>query len=146
MIHPTRIIHHVATKTVATLMDCGGINTLIDASEEYTEGEDVPQLTAVQFIWRALRNITFKKNATKDTLSRYQSIALFDTGIDVISRIKSVPADDTQDLHQYHSTFLNYYYQMMMMMMLMTISGFSFFIWIVVYGRMYISCYLIIYF
>ena len=75
-------------------MDCDGINTLIDASEEYTEGEDVPQLTAVHFIWRALRNITLKKNATKDTLSRYQSIALFDTGIDVISRLKSVPADD----------------------------------------------------
>ena len=70
------------------------VDTLLDASDEYTEGEDVPQLTAVHFIWRALRNITFKKNATKDTLSRYQSIALFDTGIDVISRLKSVPADD----------------------------------------------------
>lgn len=61
----------IAIKTVATLMDCGGTNTLIGASEEYTEGEDVPQLTAVHFIWRALRNITFKKNATKDTVSRY---------------------------------------------------------------------------
>jgi hypothetical protein len=78
----------VATKIPATLMDCDGINTLIDASEEYTEGEDVPQLTAVNFIWRALRNITFKINVTKDT------IALFDTGIDTISRLKSVPADD----------------------------------------------------
>ena len=80
----------IATKIVTSLMECDGINTLINASEEYNGGEDVPQLKALRFTWGALNNITSKMDAMKDAINKYQAIALFDTGIDIISQLKSI--------------------------------------------------------
>jgi hypothetical protein len=82
----------IATKIADSLMDCDGINTLIHASKEYAGGDDIPQLKALNGIWNALRNITCKKDAMKDTINKDQAIALFDTGIDDISQLKSVDA------------------------------------------------------
>jgi hypothetical protein len=76
----------IATKIATTLMECDGINTLINASEEYAGGDDVPQLKALSSVWMALRNITVKK----DAISKDQAIAIFDTGIDIISQLKSI--------------------------------------------------------
>jgi hypothetical protein len=80
----------IATKIAITLMECDGINTLINASEEYAGGDDVPQLHALRTVWFALRNITHAQDAIKDAINKDQVIVFFDTGIDIISQLKSV--------------------------------------------------------
>jgi hypothetical protein len=96
--HPGKngINEEIATKIATTLMDCNGIHTLINASEECTPGDEdaasnkILQLNALCFVWLALRNITCKKDAMKDTISKAQAITLFDTGINIIFQLKSV--------------------------------------------------------
>jgi hypothetical protein len=82
----------IAAKIATTLIDCDGMDTLINVSEEYTGGKDIPQLEAVCSVWNAFR--TLSHFLTTDSLmSQEQAIAIFDTGIDVISQLKSVGGD-----------------------------------------------------
>jgi hypothetical protein len=80
--------NEIAKDIATTLLNCDGINTLISASEEYTGGGDIPQLKAVRSVWNAIMNLTYI--FTTDSLSQDEAITIFDTGIDVISQVKSV--------------------------------------------------------
>jgi hypothetical protein len=81
----------IAKKVVTSIMECDGINPLIAAaSEEYSGGDDVPQLNALDSVWYALRNISSEMDEMKDLINKDQAIALFDTGINTISHLKSV--------------------------------------------------------
>ena len=98
----------IAKKIATSLMECDGINALINASEEYSGGDDVPQLNALCSIWLALKNITCNRAAMKDVSNKDQATALFDTGIDIISQLKSV--DDpkaSSTLELVFETFFN---------------------------------------
>ncbi|OEU06746.1 hypothetical protein FRACYDRAFT_253515 [Fragilariopsis cylindrus CCMP1102] len=90
----------IAKKISKSLIECDGINTLINASEEYNGGEDVHELNALYFVWMVLKNITaFKIDVmTGDGINKDQTIALFDTGIDVISQLKSVHGDVASEI------------------------------------------------
>jgi hypothetical protein len=90
-----KVNEDIAKKISKSLIECDGINTLINATEEYNGGEDVHELNALYFVWKALVNITtFETDVmTEDTINKDQAIALFDTGIDVISQLKSVDGD-----------------------------------------------------
>jgi hypothetical protein len=96
--HPGKngINEEITTKIAITLMDCNGIHTLINASEECTPGDEdaannnTLQLSALCSVWLALRNTTCKKDPMKDTISKAQAITLFDTGINIIFQLKSV--------------------------------------------------------
>ncbi|OEU11868.1 hypothetical protein FRACYDRAFT_244988 [Fragilariopsis cylindrus CCMP1102] len=93
------INNEVATKNVATLLDCDGVNTLIAASEEYTGGKAVPQLKAVHSVWRAFTQIS-DSLMIQDT-----AITIFGTGIDIMSQLKSVDGDIASKTleHVFHS-------------------------------------------
>ncbi|OEU08143.1 hypothetical protein FRACYDRAFT_250371 [Fragilariopsis cylindrus CCMP1102] len=100
----------IATKIAASFVKCDGINTLINASEEYNGGEDVHELNALYFVWMALVNITaFETDVmTEDVINKDQAIALFDTGIDVISQLKSVDGDVASEILEFvFETFFN---------------------------------------
>ena len=90
----------LAAKIAASILECDGINTLINASEEYDGREDVPELNALCLVWKALDNITaFETDVmTEDVINKDQTIALFDTGIDVISQLKSVHGDVASEI------------------------------------------------
>ncbi|OEU18250.1 hypothetical protein FRACYDRAFT_236523 [Fragilariopsis cylindrus CCMP1102] len=94
-VYENQVNFEIETKIAASIMECDGITTLINASEEYNGGEDVPELNALCFVWKALDNITaFGNNMIKeDGINEDQTIGLFDTGIDVISQLKSVDSD-----------------------------------------------------
>ncbi|OEU08671.1 hypothetical protein FRACYDRAFT_249572 [Fragilariopsis cylindrus CCMP1102] len=80
---------NIATKNATTLLDCDGIDTLINASEEYTGGDDIPQLKAMRSVWNAFRNLTCI--LTKDLLMiQDTALTIFDTGIGIMSQLKSV--------------------------------------------------------
>jgi hypothetical protein len=100
----------IATKIAASIMECDGINTLINASEEYNGGEDAPELNALFFVWNALNNITAVGTdvMTEDAINKEQAIALFDTGIDVISQLKSVDSDVVSEILEYVYGVLNH--------------------------------------
>jgi hypothetical protein len=85
----------IAAKIATTLLDCDGINTLINASEEYTGGDDIPQLEAMRCVWNALRNLTC--NLTTDFLL-ITALNIFDTGIDTMSQLKSVDGDIASEI------------------------------------------------
>ncbi|MGK3742781.1 MAG: hypothetical protein ACI90V_009637 [Bacillariaceae sp.] len=81
----------IATNMAITLMECDGINTLINSSEEYAGGDNTaPHLKILCIVWGLLLNITAKTDVMKDGLNKDQVIAIFDTGIDTISQVKSV--------------------------------------------------------
>jgi hypothetical protein len=88
-----RVNTEIATNIAKSSMECDGIDTLINASEEYNGGDDVPQLYALHCVWCALGNITRKTDVMKVVINKDQAIALFDTGIDIISQLKSVDGD-----------------------------------------------------
>ena len=68
------------TKKIATsLVECDGINTLINASEEYSGGDDASQLEALWAVSCALQNISCKMHLMEDLIKKDQAIALFDT-------------------------------------------------------------------
>ena len=77
------------TKIHASIVDYDGINTLINASEEYIGGDDFYQLYALWNIWGALRNIS-ALDSDKKEISKEQAIAVFETGIDVMFDLKTV--------------------------------------------------------
>lgn len=79
----------IATNIATCAMDYEGIEILINASEEYSGGDDIPQLNALESVWTALRNSTFKEVAMKNTISKHQAIVLFDTVIDILFQLKS---------------------------------------------------------
>jgi hypothetical protein len=94
----------IAAKIATSLMECDGVNTLINASEEYNDGDDVPQLNALDSVWCALRNITCRWDVIEDVINKDQAIALVDTGIDIISHLKSV--DDPNALSTLEHVFI----------------------------------------
>ena len=79
----------IAAKIAATLLDCAGIETLITASEDYTGGNDVPQLNALCSVWRALRN-TVSILTDNSLMNQKTANTIFDAGIDAMSQLKSV--------------------------------------------------------
>ena len=85
-----KVNEDIANKIATSLMECDGITALINASKEYSGGDDVPQLNALYPVWCALQNISNKMYAIEDLINKDQAIALFDTGIDIISQLKSV--------------------------------------------------------
>jgi hypothetical protein len=98
----------IATKNLRSVMECDGINTLINASEEYNGGEDVPELNALHYVWKAFANITaFEDAIMEDAINEDQAIALFDTGIDVISQLKSVDGDVASETIEFVFLVLN---------------------------------------
>ena len=79
----------IVTKLITSAMDYDVIGTLINVSEEYSGGDDVPRLEALDSVWTAFRNITSHINENGNKLSQDQAIVLFDTGIDIFSYLKS---------------------------------------------------------
>jgi hypothetical protein len=95
----------IAKKIAITLLNCDGIDTLISASEEYTGGDDIPQLNAVCYVWCAFGNIL---STDSSLMSQDKAVTIFDTGIDVISQLKSVDNSITSRiLNQVFCTFNN---------------------------------------
>lgn len=78
----------VITKIVASIVDCDGVSTLINASEEYTGGSDYLELAALELVWGALQSIIIQELE----IQKEQAIAVFETSIDVMSYLKSVDA------------------------------------------------------
>ncbi|OEU10357.1 hypothetical protein FRACYDRAFT_247390 [Fragilariopsis cylindrus CCMP1102] len=98
----------IAKKMVTSIMECDGINPLIAASEEYSGGDDIPQLNALDSVWYALRNISCRMDEMKDLIIKDQAIALFDTGINAISHLKSVDYPQASSTVEHiFFTFLN---------------------------------------
>jgi hypothetical protein len=85
--------NEIAAKIITTLLDCDGIDTLINASDEYIGGYDLPRLQVVNAVWCAFRYITHHILKNDSLISQEQAIAIFDTGIDIISQLKSVGGD-----------------------------------------------------
>jgi hypothetical protein len=79
----------ITTKIATTFIDYDGIDTLINASEEYTGGKDVPQLKSVDSVWNAFRNLTTIL-MTNSLISQDKAITIFERGIDLMSQLKSV--------------------------------------------------------
>jgi len=77
----------VASKIASTLIECEGIDTLIDASREYTGGDNISQIWAVQSVLGALSNIILLKD---HAIGKEKAVALFNTGVDIISQLKFV--------------------------------------------------------
>ena len=77
----------IATKILASIVDYDGVNTLINASEEYIDKDEdsISQITALENVWGALRNII----AYGSKMSKEQAIAVFETGMDVMSFLKA---------------------------------------------------------
>jgi hypothetical protein len=84
----------ITMKIATSFVKHDGINTLINVSEEYSSRGDVPQLKVLRCVWGALRNITCRTDTMKDAINKDQAITLFDTGIFVISQLKSVDSDN----------------------------------------------------
>jgi hypothetical protein len=93
----------IAKKIARSVTEFDGINTLINASEEYTGGDDVTHLKALCMVWSALRNIY----VMEVVISKDQVITLFDAGIDVISQLKSV--DDVYASYTLRHVFRSLY-------------------------------------
>ena len=79
----------IVIKIVTSIVEYNGVNILINASEEYIGGEDESQLAALVYVWGALRNI-FTGPAEELEIQTEAAIAVFETGIDVMSHLKSV--------------------------------------------------------
>ena len=99
----------IAAKIVATLLDCDGIDTLINASEEYTGEDDVPQLNTLRYVWIAFRNLTYSLTNSDWVISKKKAIDIFDTGIDIISQLKSIGGGDIASEILEH-IFCTFYY------------------------------------
>jgi hypothetical protein len=98
----------IAKDFVTSIMECDGINPLIAASEEYSGGDDIPQLNALDSVWYALRNISCRMDEMEDLINKDQAIALFDTGINTISHLKSVDYPQASSTFEHiFSTLLN---------------------------------------
>ena len=64
----------------------------------YTGGDDVTHLKALRRTWSALNAIT---NKITDVMKEGQTIALCDTGIYIISQLKSVDDINASYIHSY---------------------------------------------
>ncbi|OEU07243.1 hypothetical protein FRACYDRAFT_251292 [Fragilariopsis cylindrus CCMP1102] len=87
----------IAAKNATTLLDCDGIDTLIAASEEYSGGGDIPQLEAVCSVWNAFKNLTCILR-TDLVMIQDTALSLSDTGIDIMSQLKSVDGDIASEI------------------------------------------------
>jgi len=76
----------IVTKIVTSAIDWDVTDVLINASEEYNGGDDYFELRAVRNIWVAFVNVT----DYKIKISEEQTFSIFDTGIDIITHLKSV--------------------------------------------------------
>jgi len=79
----------IVTKIVTTVMDSGGIDILINASEEYSGGKDVPQLNALAGVWCALCNITQHIDTIENAVGKVRVMVMFDKCMDILFQIKS---------------------------------------------------------
>ena len=79
----------IALKILISALDYGGLDILINASEEYTGGEDRCQLSALASVWFAFTGI-FSFGSENIIISKDKAIAVFETGIDVLSHLKSI--------------------------------------------------------
>mmetsp|Transcript_48063 Transcript_48063/g.54460 ORF Transcript_48063/g.54460 Transcript_48063/m.54460 type:complete len:455 (+) Transcript_48063:223-1587(+) len=77
----------IASQIAETLIECGGIDILIEASQEYTGGDDLSQMYAVQSVLAALSNIILVK---EDVIGKETALAFFNTGVDIIAQLKYV--------------------------------------------------------
>ena len=109
-----KVNEDIANKIATSLMECDGINALINASKEYSGGDDVSQLNALYPVWCALQNISNKMYAIEDLINKDQAITLFDTGIDIIYQLKSVDYPEASSTVEhifvtlYNIVFCNY--------------------------------------
>merc|ERR1712238_95434 len=92
----------IATKiATSAILDCGGIHTLLLASEECTNPRGVLQLKALNTIWAAVRNITTATTCTIYTNTDQASILY--TGMNLISQlnksIQDIPLVSTVLVH-----------------------------------------------
>ena len=84
----------IILKILAFAVDSGGLDTLINASEEYNGGDDILQLTALADVWHALLSIYQQLPFEKDIIAKEKANALFETGIDVLSHFKLAVIDN----------------------------------------------------
>ena len=85
-IHNKDIITNIITYGI----DYGGLDVLINASEEYIGGDNYEELNAQSTVWYTLGKIyAFRLPIIKENAN-----AVFETGIDLLSHLKSVTAVD----------------------------------------------------
>jgi len=79
----------IVTKIATSVMNYNGIDTLINASEEYFGGDDLPQVQALERVWAALASLACHTGAMETAINKDKANILFDTGIDILVQLKS---------------------------------------------------------
>ena len=74
------------------VVDYGGLDILINASEEYIGGNDTSELKALAAVWFALSNMY--ESDLENEIMKEKANAVFETGIDVLSHLKLVVIDE----------------------------------------------------
>ena len=73
------------TKILTSAIDHNGIHTLLSASDEYSGGDDVPQLKALYGVWAAMRAMVSVEDIV---VSQDQATIVFEAGIDILYELK----------------------------------------------------------
>ena len=87
-------------KILASAVNYGGLDILINASEEYTGGDDISALNALSTVWFALANIYefdyigIYELDLENEIMKEKANAVVETGIDVLSHLKLASITD----------------------------------------------------
>jgi len=79
----------IILKILASALDYGGLDVLVNASEEYIGGNNAVELNALSAVWCALLHI-YLLSLKNECIMKEKANAVFETGIDVFSHLKLV--------------------------------------------------------
>ena len=79
------------------VVDYGGLDILINASEEYIGGNNTLELHAAASVWCAFYNI-YLLRSENEIIKKEKANAVFQTGIDVLPHLKLVLIDNVSSI------------------------------------------------